>query len=178
MSSAIHSPTPGMRIRWNPPRIEAPNCQQSLHMDRPDRQQILSFFTRPPGRQWVTHCYLYQSYVGMKIASFSRLTPPSGEQVVDSWLPDEGKAKIIDSALEEEKEEIRPPFSANCAKCNRYTAEDPELRGWWPAINAKLCDESSYPTVYPNEVLTWYCKQCYIEQSSNILLRVLRKLFT
>ena len=95
---------------------------------------------------------------------------------MDSWVPDEDKPRGIEPMLAEQKE-VRPTFSANCVKCGTYTPQDPELRGWWPAINGKLCAESSEPPVYPNEVLTWYCKRCYVEQNGNILIRVIRKLW-
>lgn len=94
---------------------------------------------------------------------------------MDSWIPDDDNKKNIEALLAEEKE-VRPAFSANCVKCGAYTPEDPELRGWWPAINGKLCAESSEPSVYPSEVLTWYCKQCYIEKNGSFLNRLIRKL--
>jgi hypothetical protein len=107
----------------------------------------------------------------------SRLADPSGERDVDSWIPDDDKPKKID-AIPEKKVEVRPAFSTNCVKCGTYTAEHPELRGWWPAIDGKLCAEQLEPPDYANEVLTWYCKQCYIQKNDNILVRAIRKLFT
>ena len=96
---------------------------------------------------------------------------------MDSWVPDDNKPKIIDE-IPQKKVEVRPTFSTNCAKCGTYTAEHPELRGWWPAINGKLCAQQAEPPDNAHEVLTWYCKQCYIEENGNILVRVLRRFFS
>ena len=95
---------------------------------------------------------------------------------MDSWIPDDDKQQMIDVKVEDAAPP-RPAFSSNCIKCDTYTAEDPELRGWWPAINGKFCADMSELTVYPNEVLTWYCKQCYVQENSNILVRMIRKIF-
>ncbi|MGR9091303.1 MAG: hypothetical protein ACU85U_12060 [Gammaproteobacteria bacterium] len=67
-------------------------------------------------------------------------------------------------------------FSTTCVKCGAKTLEHPELRSWWPAINGKLCEESTEPPVFHGQVLTWYCKRCSIEQTGNIIVRVIRKL--
>jgi len=93
---------------------------------------------------------------------------------MDTWFPDDEKPSPINS-LPGEEAEARPAFSANCAKCGAYTPDYPELRGWWPAIDGKLCKQGSAPPVYPNQELTWYCKRCYVEESGNIVLRVIRK---
>lgn len=95
---------------------------------------------------------------------------------MDSWFPDDDKKKKFDAMPAEEAEaEAEPAFSTNCAKCGAHTREHPELRGWWPAINGKLCEERAEPSVYPSEELTWYCKRCCIEENSNVVLRVIRK---
>ena len=94
---------------------------------------------------------------------------------MDTWFPEDDKAIQADAELAEEVE-AQAAFSTTCAKCGAETLEHPELRAWWPAINGKLCKESTEPPVFRGQVLTWYCKRCYIEQSGNIVVRVLRKL--
>jgi len=94
---------------------------------------------------------------------------------MDTWFPDEEKLKKVDLALEDEGEE-RQQFGTNCAKCGTCTEEHPELRGWWPAVHGKLCAQKSTPQGYETGEITWYCKQCYVQENGNIVLRVIRKL--
>jgi len=93
---------------------------------------------------------------------------------VDTWVPDNKKPEKTDATLAEEVE-AETWLSTYCAKCGQYTKEDPELRGWWPAINGEPCTGKSDPPVYDNEVLTWYCKRCYIQGEDIGMLRVIRE---
>ncbi len=96
---------------------------------------------------------------------------------MDSWFTNEKNSSKFDATLAEEVE-TQPAFSTNCAKCGTHTRDHPELRGWWPAINGKFCSEKSDPRIYGNEVLTWYCKRCYVEENSHIVVRLIRNLLT